>query len=370
MIVGRDEDGDSLWYTHPVTGQRYPSVTTVLGRALDKSQRLVPWASKIAATFAVDHAAEVQEHILAVGYDATMAWIRLESERLRKLASEIGIHQHNVLEALLLDAPIPPLPEHLEGVEVDGELVDHDAISDGLVNFLSDHTLIINRAEATVCNQRFGYAGTLDLDVTFVEGVSSGLGWLIQPGQRGIGDCKSGKTIPDEVGAQLEPYRRAETVWLNKDGDEAPMTRAEVRFVLHLRRSFVGGYQIRVLDERTADADFRHFLHAKEILLGEQLQGAKFLPVGYAPRPDGSHPSPLIADQFGLRAPVRKALIEDAAITRIEDLAVMSEAELLALRNVGKKAIEDIRKLIEPYEVHLDGEAPKNPKEGENHAVA
>ena len=358
MIVGRDsEGGDSLWYHRPVTAQRYPSVTTILGRALDKSSRLVPWSSKIAATFAVDNAAVIQEHILSVGLPATMAWVRLECERLRKLASEIGVHQHNVLEALLLDAPIPPLPEHLVGVEVDGEVVDHDAISDGLINFLSDHRLIFNRAEATVCNTRDGYAGTLDLDVTFVDGVSSGLGWLIRPGQRGIGDLKSGKTIPDEVGAQLEAYRRADTVWLNLAGDEAEMTRADVRFVLHLRRSHAGGYQLRVLDNATADSDFRYFLHAREILLGEQLQGAKFLPVGYAPRPDGSHPSPLIADQYSLRAPVRKALIEQATITRIDDLAVMSAHELLGLKNVGPGAIADIRKLIQPYGVslHNDG---------------
>lgn len=357
MIVGRDEGGDSLWYTHPVTGLRYPSVTTILGRALDKSNRLVPWSSKIAATFAVDNAAVIQEHILAVGYDATMAWIRLECERLRKLASEIGVHQHNVLEALLLDAPIPPLPEHLEGVEIDGDIVDHDAISDGLINFLSEHRLIFHRAEATVCNTQDGYAGTLDLDVTFVDGVSSGLGWLIHPGWRGIGDLKSGKHIPDEVGAQLEPYRRANTVWLNYDGDEAEMTRADVRFVLHLRRSHPNGYQLRVLDNATAETDYRVFLHAKEILLGEQMQGAKFLPVGYAPRPDGSHPSPLIGDQLMLRAPVRKALIEQVKCTRIEDLEVMSAVELLKLRNIGPSAIADIRKLIQPYGFLLDGDA-------------
>ena len=48
------------------------------------------------------------------------------------------------------EEPIPDCPEHLVGIEIDGEAVDQDAISDGLLNFFQDHQPIVEMAESTV----------------------------------------------------------------------------------------------------------------------------------------------------------------------------------------------------------------------------
>ncbi|GAA4895582.1 hypothetical protein [Actinomycetospora straminea] len=123
-------------------------MTTALGAATDKPF-LRQWHGKTTAMFILDNLEEVMQKLKDEGMEATLKWVTGEAERLRKLAADIGTHQHNILEALLLDAPLPECPEHLVGVEIDRQVVDQDEISDGLLNLNEDMEPVYEMAECS-----------------------------------------------------------------------------------------------------------------------------------------------------------------------------------------------------------------------------
>src|SRR3954464_11091349 len=109
-IIGRFEKGDNRYYVDPANPDNvYESVTTILSATESKPQ-LVNWAAKLAAEFAVSHHDAIGQSIESFGADATIKLIASEAKRLRDLKADIGSHQHAILEALLLDLPIPQVP--------------------------------------------------------------------------------------------------------------------------------------------------------------------------------------------------------------------------------------------------------------------
>lgn len=335
-VIGRFDRGDSRWYVDPADPDLiYESVTAILSAANSKPW-LGAWQAKLAAEFAVHHLELVQQTLVEAGPQAAIDLVKGAANRSRDLKADIGSHQHDVLEALLLDLPIPDVPEHLVDVEIDGERVDHDAISDGLLNFITDFDVEAELAEATVVNPMHGYAGTLDL-----------IAFLRKLGMRLLIDAKTGLVLDKTMRAQLAAYRRATEVWVDDMGNKARMPQVDGVAVLHIRREYERGYKL--LDQGGNDDDFGYFLECQKVLRRQKaLEKVKGRPI-YPPLPDGSQPLPLIEDldEEGFNR-CRSALIK-AGVRDVSALAALTIEQVSAIKGIGPKSLPHITTLLAEY---------------------
>lgn len=341
--VGQHNDfqTDSRWYVDPVNQRAYESVTNIIGTSISKPW-LTAWAAKLAAEYAIDHHAFIGETIREVGRDAAVDLIKGAARRLRELKADIGSHQHDVVESLVKDKPLPSVPAHLVDAEVEGERVDHDLITDGFLAFVEDHNPTFILAEATVANTRLGYAGTLDLVVTFP----------MMKGRTACLDVKSGKILDVGMVAQLAAYREADEVWVDEMGNKAPMPKTDFGGILHLRPEYERGYKLYELPEDGGRA-LAWFTTMTAAFHGLKSFGNKpHLRALYPPLADGSQPPPMLEDT-GLRC--RSSLIT-AGHRHLDELARLTATDLIAIKGVGPKAVDDVVALLAEHGLTLEAE--------------
>lgn len=362
-VVGRFDHGSGRWYTDPLdTSQSFLSVTTILGETTGRSF-LQDWAAKLAAEFAVDELDLIAStRASTAGRTGAVDLVKGAAKRSRERKADVGSYVHDVCEALIIDTPIPPIPDHLAGqtVEYDGEMVEitqewADSIIEGFLNFVEDFDPVFEMAEATVVNRypdRPGYAATLDGiydcdDATFGDRTPGYAGTLdfiavlrslLTDGRptRVLGDAKTGAHLDKTIHEQLAAYWHAEEVWLDDLGSKHRMPRVDRAVVLHLRASYSRGYK---LVEATADAAaYERFLARARIV--EELRAADRVtgrPL-YPSLPDGSQPAPLVEDVDvpGFN-PYRSKLIA-AGIVRLDQLAALARADVTGIKGLGAKA--------------------------------
>jgi len=334
--VGRREDLSLRWYVKPGydDADRYESVTTIISAANDSSFKLVPWSATLTAEAAVAHHEFLGTSIAEAGYGPTVAWLGEVAERRRKLASRIGTYQHDVIEALILDKPsLPVVPDELVDVEIGGERVDLDAISDGFLQFVADHDPVWHLAEATVADHKRRTAGTLDIVMELPA---------FAPGHRlCIADVKTGRWLNSTMSAQLAAYRFADEVWLDDLGNTAPMVPVDFAAILHLRREYRRGYKL--FEVPAGERELSWFdLMAAQFHAGQDYGAKLHTRALYPARPDGSQPPPLLEDT-ALRC--RNALIE-AGLTDMTEVSALTLDALAAIKGVGPKALDDITALL------------------------
>jgi hypothetical protein len=329
-------DGESRhWYVRPALSgdDRYESVTAVISAANDSSMFLTPWAAKIAAHWCLAHHDFVGDMLAEIGFDATLAAAAKAAERRRELAADIGVYQHDVIEALILDKALPVIPEHLVDVEIDGERVDLDAISDGFLNFVADYDPRFLLAEATVVDLERRTAGTLD----FVAELPT-----FPDGQRvKCVDTKSGRVLRPTMRAQLAAYRASDEVWLDDLGTTAPMPYTDGAAVLHLRREYSRGYKLIEVAANQRELDWFDVM-ARQYHMGREFGSKLGGRVLYPPLPDGTQPAPLLEDT-ALRC---RAVLMGSGYRSLADLDGVPAATLRAIKGVGPKAMQDIAALI------------------------
>lgn len=377
-VIGRDDDAKKgRRYIRPSDNLVLDSVTHVLERTGDQGF-IKNWYSKLAGQVLVHHFQEISDIKAsdlsdkgretfekahrgrgptdeeAVGL-ARQEFMAEKIKLLSEIKADIGSHQHHVLEALLLDQPIPDVPEHLVDVEVDDDRVDHDAISDGLLQFFADFPdAIVLMAEATVANPAAGTAGTLDLVVEFPRGITiEGVTYL-----RLLIDLKAGKWLKADMRAQLAAYRFSTEIWIDNFGNVVPMLDVDGAAVLHLRRDYDDGYKLIIVDAETEQHQW--FLDRVGLYRKTKAQPKKLGVIAYPPLPDGSQPLPLIEDLDGegfsrCRAPLRKA-----GLRRLEDIACFSESEIRAVRGIGEKTIEACRATLTEYGLNFKEQQEMN----------
>jgi hypothetical protein len=247
----RDRSG---YYTHPGTGERYLSVTTILSGGIPK-QALMHWAALEAAQCAVDN---IPALVRARGEQARAEmrdWIRRAAERKRDASADLGSTIHGIVEARVLGQPTP-------------ELTDEQRLFvEAFDRFLDTWQPEYEATELTVANTVQRYAGTLDakLRLPVLPEPLEALGY--KPGDLLETDYKTGKSVYPEVGLQLAAYRRADVGWL-KDGTQVTPPATVGGLVLHIRPEGMpggepGGYALRPV--RTDDAVYAAFQAAQII---------------------------------------------------------------------------------------------------------
>nr|DAF00035.1 MAG TPA: Mitochondrial genome maintenance exonuclease 1, DNA complex, DNA exonuclease [Caudoviricetes sp.] len=212
--------GKGRWYVHPATGERWPSVTNIIDRAVNKPV-LVPWAAKVTAGKAWDVLPRMAAAVLTPDCDArnedrcgkcvdcVNAELKAEVRAVKDTAAGLGSRIHAHAEALVLGKPVGHDPEVEPFVR---QLIDcWQAMG-------INPDLDIEAAELTVVNRADGYAGTGDLLV-----------WMTVGGERGlyVWDYKTSSTRPadsvyPEHGLQVAAIAHGETILLD-DGTEVGM---------------------------------------------------------------------------------------------------------------------------------------------------
>lgn len=239
-------DGGHRTYTHPITGEKFVSVTSAL-KVLGK-EALVFWAAKVVAEQAMDYLprlvkASRRRPCGDTGRDRCRecrqcAVIELKGHPVvaRDEAGDLGKAVHKAVEHSELHGEWPAV---VVIRSEDGDPREYRTDTGELAPFLDQYRRFraaykptFEASEMTVISREYGYAGTLD-------GIMR-LGWCPPKHRNLVGspltmDIKSGKGVYVEAALQLAAYRHAEAVML-PNGEELPLPPTnDTAVVLHLR---------------------------------------------------------------------------------------------------------------------------------------
>lgn len=185
------------YYVDNATGARYPSVTTVIDRALSKPA-LNSWYAKTTATRAVDELAELSRKVRLDGPEQAVKWLASAPRDTKTSAAVRGSDLHDLAE------------RHATGQDLPDEL-DEDvrAMLAHYRTFLEDFEPVITHTEMTVLNRTLGYGGTCDAVMRL--GAYDGRPLIV--------DYKTGRTGPyPEWAVQLAAYVGGEYVLTREQG--------------------------------------------------------------------------------------------------------------------------------------------------------
>ncbi|MEV4079187.1 hypothetical protein AB0J43_02690 [Nonomuraea fuscirosea] len=223
------------YYKDPKTGDRYPSVTTLLDKGMAKAA-LSFWSAKVVAEAAMDNLpAMLAASRTPEEREEFIKWLKNEPIRRRDDRGDIGRAVHRLIEARILGEPPPAQlasnPEFTPYIDH-----FHDAVRTWKLRFRASEMVVANPGE--------NYGGTLDYIVTsplLTEALN------LPPRSLIMGDTKTGGELDQVVysghkhgvypqaGAQMAAYRAAPVGWL-RDGTRIDMPEcAPIAVVLHLR---------------------------------------------------------------------------------------------------------------------------------------
>lgn len=226
--------GRGRYYVHPVSGERWPSVTNVLDTAVAKPA-LQGWAAKWTALEAWQllprmvassrrRSCEAKRADQRCGNCRECLSMEMKAKHrvVRDMARDLGDRVHARAEAHVLGKPSPDDPE-----------VEPFALQ--VVRFFNDYGVDfewdVEAAEATILNREAGYAGTGDLWT-----------WLTVDGRRQLWviDYKTSSTravdsVYEENGMQVAAIAKAEVVLLDNGDEMPPPSPIEKIGILNLR---------------------------------------------------------------------------------------------------------------------------------------
>lgn len=211
--------------------EEFLSVTTALS-AISKPA-LTGWAARSVAEFVAKNLDTVND-LASRDTFAAIDLMKGSPWRQRDQAADLGKAVHAVIEAHVLDKPVPEtallIRPHMQQ----------------FARFCEDFRPRWLMSEATVYSRQYGYAGTLDA-IAELDGVT----WLL--------DVKSGKDVYPEAALQLAMLRYAEFVGM-PDGTEAPLPPIDRAGVLHVTAD-----DYRLLPVRADEENHRVGLFALQV---------------------------------------------------------------------------------------------------------
>jgi hypothetical protein len=257
-----DEKTGSRWYIHPRTGERFISVTTVLGNIAKFG--LPAWSARLAARAAFDRLpwivrcsrvapcnATASEDACGQCRECAQLWLASRHTDVRDEAGDRGSRVHEASEQIELFG---------EGAHVDDDI---RPLVDQYRRWQAIYRPEVLGTEMTVISRKWGYAGTLDNIWRFPMDSPLPPKHHHLRGIPIVGDKKTGKHIGIPEGWQVNAYARADAVLL-PDGSEEPMPAVEGGLILHIRPDRVQMREVYVTDAN--HAAFVHELRVAEAL--------------------------------------------------------------------------------------------------------
>lgn len=220
-------DGSRRYY-HPLTGEIYPSVTTVLD--VIAKPALIPWAARMAATYASDNWQELSELEPTV----RIAEIKAAHEREAGYAAEKGDVIHDLIDSWAKGTPGADYPKNL------------DSFVNQFISFMTTMRPVFLENEVTLLSRKHGFAGTCD--------------WIAEiGGVTVLGDNKTGKKVYPEAALQLSALANCDCI-LRENGAEEMIPQFGKLMILHIRpRSW------KLYEVTARVAAFQTFLAARNI---------------------------------------------------------------------------------------------------------
>ena len=326
-IEVRRESGESRWYIDPETNAELNSVTTVLGATTSKPW-LVAWAAKLAAEFAVEQHTLVGSVIAEAGTPAAVALVKGAAQARREEARERGTFVHDIVEALILDTPLPDFTDQ----------PDIAPFASAFIDWCIEWQPRFLAAEATVANPRDGWAGTLDI-----------IAYLPSLGAVHEIDVKTGENLDSDMIVQVGTYKEATEVWLPL-GRKVPMPKVDGCSILHIRPG--RARLVDVTDQVTPDT-YVEFLERLALLRRYDVRPRKIGTVRYPLQPDGTPGSPYLED-LGV---VLWDKLRQHGIVTLADLATQTAADLRSVDGIGPKRVDAYRDILALHHLTLKGEA-------------
>lgn len=219
-------------YTHPITGEEFRSVTTILSAAAKPA--LDKWKTKTIAEFAADN----RENLASMERDAAFDLVRSSQFTSSGVAAATGEAVHSRLETLfnvMLNARDDVIADRSMTSEyvtkrwmtINPPAPELAHVDICFLELLDEFDIVPLYMENTLVNRSIGYAGSADL-IAMIRPRTGGQ-W-----KRAVIDAKSGKSIYGSVALQLVAYAKAEHILL-PDGTEQPMPAIHETYALHVR---------------------------------------------------------------------------------------------------------------------------------------
>jgi hypothetical protein len=172
-------------------------------------------------------------------------WLRRAAEQKRDTAGNLGTAIHDAVEAKILDAPWPEVPE------------EQLPYLQAFANFVTDHTPVWESTEMVLANLVDRWAGKADASAHMP---------LLGPGLTLI-DWKTGKGVYGDAALQLSAYSRASIGW-TKDGQQITPPTVERAVVVHLRPEKYPERGYAVYPADISDDTYASFRAAQQVALG------------------------------------------------------------------------------------------------------
>jgi hypothetical protein len=326
-----DRDGER-WYQNPWReGERWPSVTTILGAVANKPN-LLEWRSREAARFAVDNF-DTMFSLIAEGKDREAIELAAgEPDRIAERAADLGKLFHRLAEAEIKGEAATMTDEEAEAVA---------PFMESFHRFLEETKPTFRWAEATVYHQWAKYAGTTDGGVEFGVPVPviNSKGKLVDsfpPGSLLNTDWKTGRSVRVETVAQQVAYSTATHMGIKDQlNTVVPMPKVVGAAVVHIRPDGFRVHGVRVTP--AARAAWEHAVAWFNWLRGE---AAGDLGIGLRGFVD-LH----LDDLPGIDIRVRNALAMDGVRT-LADLEAYGEVAFRAIKFAGAAGADRARGLL------------------------
>jgi hypothetical protein len=256
-----DKDSGNRWYIHPVTGERFISVTTVLGNIAKFG--LTPWAAKLSATAAFDRLPLLNrasrapicnstktDDACGACRDCVTYWLADRHNQVRDDAADLGVKLHDVAEQDALFG---------EGAQVDADV---KPFVEQFRKWRTRYRPEFLASEMTVISRKWGYAGTLDAILRFTEASKLPKQLTHLTDLPLCNDWKTSKSVDLVKGWQVVAYSNADFVLL-PDGTELPMPEIKGGLIVHIRPD-----RVQMREVYVTDANFQYFIHMLRVVEG------------------------------------------------------------------------------------------------------
>jgi hypothetical protein len=230
------------YYTWPPTGERFTSVTTLIGAGVPKPA-LLKWAPKMAAEFAVREWEHLHS-LITSGHPTdklrAIDDIKGAPWRDRDAAANKGTAVHDWAEKIALD---PAYEAHVPE-EIKGHV-------EQFRRFVDDLDVQFEATEFSVYSRTHGYAGTGDFIARF--GARPDLGLV-------LGDYKTNRSgIFGDIALQLSALRFADFIGL-PNNEEIEIPKIDTCVGVHITAD-----QYKVIPVQVDEYIFQYFLRAMDI---------------------------------------------------------------------------------------------------------
>lgn len=248
----------SRWYIHPTTGERFISVTTVLGNI--SKFGLQDWAARLSATAAFDRLPQLVRASRApicnltktadacgTCRDCVTYWLADRHNQVRDDAADLGVKLHDVAESDALFG---------DGIHIDDDV---RPFAEQYRRWAGHYNPEFHATEMTVISRKWGYAGTLDA-ILSIAAMPKQLEHL--NGLPSCTDWKTSKSVDICKGWQVVAYANADAVLL-PDGTELPMPEIKAGLIVHIRPE-----RVQMREVYLTDQNFQSFIHMLRVVEG------------------------------------------------------------------------------------------------------